>query len=70
MLKELEEKMLEASAAMNFEEAAMYRDLMNSVQAVTQKQKITSDDQQDRDLVAMARGGDEAVVQVFFILWR
>ena len=67
MLKELEEKMLEASAAMNFEEAAMYRDLMNSVQAVTQKQKITSDDQQDRDLVAMARGGDEAVVQVFFI---
>jgi excinuclease ABC subunit C len=67
VLKELEEKMLEASAAMNFEEAAMYRDLMNSVQAVTQKQKITSDDQQDRDLVAMARGGDEAVVQVFFI---
>lgn len=43
----------------------MYRDLMNSVQAVTQKRRLLPDDQQDRDLVAMARGGDEAVVQCF-----
>lgn len=67
ILQELTEKMQQASEQMAFEEAAQYRDLIQSVQQVTQKQKITSDDNEDRDIVAMARGGDEAVVQVFFI---
>lgn len=67
VIRELTEKMEEASAHMEFEEAAGYRDLIQSIQQVTEKQKITSDDNEDRDIVAMARGGDEAVVQVFFI---
>lgn len=67
ILAELTGKMAAASAEMKFEEAAAYRDLVQSVRQVTEKQKITSDDNQDRDIVAMARGGDEAVVQVFFI---
>lgn len=67
VLRELTEKMEQAAADMKFEEAAQYRDLIHSVQTVTERQKITSDDNEDRDIVAMARGGDEAVVQVFFI---
>lgn len=65
-LKELEEKMQRAAAEMNFEEAATYRDLIQSVRQVTERQKITSEDFEDRDIVAMARGKEDAVVQVFF----
>lgn len=67
ILSELTEKMQQAAAEMKFEEAAQYRDLIQSVKQVTERQKITSSDNEDRDIVAMARGGDEAVVQVFFI---
>ena len=67
ILKNLTEKMMSASEKMEFEEAAKYRDLIDSVRKVTERQKITSDDAGDRDILAMARGGDEAVVQVFFI---
>ena len=59
--------MQRAAAEMNFEEAATYRDLIQSVRQVTERQKITSEDFEDRDIVAMARGKEDAVVQVFFI---
>jgi excinuclease ABC subunit C len=65
--KLLEEKMMAAAERMEFEEAANYRDLLNSVNQVAQKQKITSSDLEDRDVVAMAMDKGEAVVQVFFV---
>ena len=67
ILKELEEKMLQASEEMEFEKAAEYRDLLASVKQVAQKQKITSADGEDKDVIALALDGDDAVVQVFFI---
>ena len=63
----LEEKMYKASENMEFEEAAKYRDLVNSVKHIAQKQKITSSQMEDRDIIGMARTHDEAVVQVFFV---
>lgn len=68
VLSMLEEKMGKASENMEFEEAAQYRDLIHSVKHLAQKQKITSTtSQEDKDIIAFARAGDEAVVQVFFI---
>lgn len=67
VLRELQEKMESLAQNMQFEEAAVYRDLLDSVRKVTERQKITSDDNEDRDIIALARDGDEAVVQVFFI---
>lgn len=67
LLGELEAKMLEASEAMDFEKAIEYRELLNSVKQVAQKQKITSYGQEDRDIIAMARDSQDAVVQVFFV---
>lgn len=67
VIRDLTEKMTHAAERMEFEEAASIRDLIQSIRQVTEKQKITSDDNGDRDIVALARGGDEAVVQVFFI---
>lgn len=67
MLRELEQKMTEASEKMEFEEAAGYRDLYNSVKSVAQKQKITDSDGEDKDIIAMALEEHDAVVQVFFV---
>lgn len=67
ILKRLNEQMLEASEKMEYEEAARYRDLIISVKQIAQKQKITADDATDRDVIACACDGTDAVVQVFFI---
>jgi excinuclease ABC subunit C len=67
VLKNLEEKMQAASDAMDFEKAIEYRDLLSSVKQVAQKQKITSSNMEDRDIIAMARDDMDAVVQVFFV---
>ena len=67
MLRELEQKMTDASEKMEFEEAAGYRDLYNSVKSVAQKQKITDSDGEDKDIIAMAGDERDAVVQVFFV---
>ena len=67
VLKELEEKMMAASDSLEFEKAIEYRELLTSVQKVAQKQKITDTAGDDRDIIAMAPEGEDAVVQVFFI---
>ena len=67
VLKMLEEKMQAASEQMEFEEAITYRDLITSVKQVAQKQKITNGDGEDKDVLALAADGTDAVVQVFFI---
>ncbi|SDA60856.1 Excinuclease ABC subunit C [Lachnospiraceae bacterium G11] len=69
IVKDLEAKMNAASEALDFETAATYRDLINSVKAVTQKQKITDHDGDDKDVIAIARDkqDNEAVIQVFFV---
>ena len=65
--RELEEKMQEASDALEFEKAIEYRELVNSVKKVSQKQKITDNSGEDRDILAVASEEEDAVVQVFFI---
>ena len=67
ILKELEGKMQEASENMNFEKAIECRDLIKSIQQIAQKQKITHTDMEDKDVIAMASDGEDAVVQVFFV---
>lgn len=67
ILKELEEKMLDASENLEFEKAIEYRELLASVQKIAQKQKITDTAGDDRDIIPMASEGEDAVVQVFFI---
>ncbi len=67
VLSMLEEKMMLASSEMDFEKAIEYRELLTSVKQVAQKQKITSSSMQDRDIIALARDEEDAVVQVFFV---
>ena len=67
ILKDLEEKMNQASEELEFERAIEYRELLSSVQKIAQKQKITDTAGEDRDILAVALEGEDAVVQVFFI---
>lgn len=67
ILKELRGKMEQAAEAMEFEKAIEYRELLESVGKIAQKQKITSSGMEDRDVIAMAVDKEDAVVQVFFI---
>ena len=65
--KELESRMQAASDALEFEKAIEYRELLKSVQQVEERQKITSQSMDDRDIIAVSREEGDAVVQVFFI---
>ncbi|MFT4004156.1 MAG: excinuclease ABC subunit UvrC, partial [Lacrimispora sp.] len=67
VIKMLEENMQAASEEMDYEKAIEYRDLLNSVKQVAQKQKITDSGMEDRDIIAMAKDEKDAVVQVFFV---
>ncbi len=67
VLEYLQKKMMEASEALEFEEAAQYRDLIESVKKSAVRQKVTDFAGMDRDIIALAKDQSEAVVQVFFI---
>lgn len=65
--KELETLMLQASEELRFEDAMEYRDLMQSIEKIGERQKITGGDGEDKDIIAMAADEEDAVVQVFFV---
>ena len=71
ILKDLQSKMEHASEELNFEEAARYRDLIKSVQQVSQKQKMSEGVGEDRDIIGVAMDHEnfdaDAVIQTFFI---
>ena len=74
VIKMLEEKMNQASEDMEFEKAIEYRDLIRSIHQVSERQKITNEDGEDKDVIALAVddaddtvANADAVVQVFFI---
>ena len=64
---DLKRKMEEAAEALDFEQAAHWRDLLSSVEKVAQKQKMTDSSMEDKDVLALAVDETEAVVQVFFV---
>lgn len=67
VVKSLQEKMQAAAANLNFEEAARMRDRIQAVERVLEKQRIISTEgQDDQDVIAFASGEDETCVMVFF----
>ena len=72
-IDQLTEKMMAASEDMRFEDAAGYRDLINSIKRIGERQKITTYGEEDMDIIAVAMDESEdlreqdAVVQVFFM---
>lgn len=64
-IEELREKMEQAAEALNFELAAKLRDRINSIQRISEKQKVISADNRRHDVFACALAGELACVQVF-----
>jgi len=67
VVKSLQEKMYEAAENLNFEEAARIRDRIQAVERVLEKQRIISTEgQDDQDVIAFASSEDETCVMTFF----
>lgn len=64
--KDLTEKMLQASEAMEYEKAAHYRDSLQSLERLEEKQKATTEGG-DRDVIGLASDETGVCVQVFFV---
>jgi len=68
LIEIIEEKMKKASQELDFESAAKYRDQMNSLKIILEKQKVVSTSSLiDQDVIGMARGVEDVCIQVFFI---
>lgn len=67
-VRELEEKMKQLAADMEFEQAAEVRDLIESIKHIASKQRVDNTTTDDRDVIAMAANErNEGVISVFFI---
>ncbi|MBT5631418.1 MAG: excinuclease ABC subunit UvrC [Nitrospina sp.] len=67
LLKNLKAGMDSASAERRYEEAAIFRDKIQAVQTVLDKQKIVSTSLQDQDVIAYCSEKDQAMAQVLII---
>lgn len=67
LIDELVAEMGRAAASLAFEQAARFRDQIETLRQISAKQYVTSEKDGDADLVAMARAGDDACIQVFYI---
>ncbi len=67
VVRDLKRQMDAASDAMEFERAARLRDQVQSIQRVTERQTVASTRPADEDIFGLARGDNEAVVQVLFV---
>jgi len=65
--KDLVKKMEQAAENLEFEKAAIYRNQLQAVQKVVERQKIISEGMEDEDILGLALGEQEACVQVFFV---
>ncbi|MBQ1414397.1 MAG: excinuclease ABC subunit UvrC [Lachnospiraceae bacterium] len=67
VLETLEKQMTAAAEALEFEEAQRLKEQLFAVRALEEKQRVTETGGEDRDIVAAASEGPDAVVQIFFI---
>jgi excinuclease ABC subunit C len=67
LIADLEKKMNEAAETLNYERAGVYRDRMQAVEQIMQKQRAIVAGGGDRDVLAVASEGEDATVQVMTI---
>ena len=67
LLDSLTEKMMQASEALNFEKAAEYRDRINAVKAITEKQKVVLGAANDMDMILTANSSSGYHIILFFV---
>ncbi|MBR2786518.1 MAG: excinuclease ABC subunit UvrC [Clostridia bacterium] len=67
LIKDLEHEMQAESAKMNFEKAAYIRDKIIAIQRISEKQKVSNINENDIDVIGIARNNFEICIEVFFV---
>lgn len=65
LIKELKQEMNAAAADLRFEFAAEIRDKIDKLETISEKQKIISNDEEDRDVIGVAFEGKDATCTIF-----
>ena len=65
--RELRERMESAADRLDFENAARYRDQLNSIERIADRQKVLTHSRDDQDIVAYARNGNDVYAEVAYI---
>lgn len=64
---ELTKRMYTASDNLEFEKAAGYRDRINNLKMFDEKQKITSTNEENRDVIGVFQDNKDSCVQIFYM---
>ncbi|RMG26514.1 MAG: excinuclease ABC subunit UvrC [Armatimonadetes bacterium] len=67
LLKDLKKRMQEAAERLDFEQAARWRDAVDSIEQVLERQKVVGPKGRDQDVVALVRDDRGTAVQMFFV---
>jgi excinuclease ABC subunit C len=67
VLKRLKEQMAKSADALDYESAARYRDRLQAMQTMTERQKMQALGRLDQDLFGLARSDGQGCVQVFAV---
>src|SRR5919204_9116 len=67
LTRDLRDRMAGAAAALDFENAARYRDKLLAIEKIADRQKVLTHSRDDQDLVAYAREGRDVYVEVAYI---
>jgi excinuclease ABC subunit C len=67
LLHELKDRMEVAANGLDFENAARYRDQLQSIERIADRQKVLTHGRDDQDLIAYARHGAEVFVEVAYV---
>jgi len=67
LVRELHERMEGAADKLDFENAARYRDQLQSIEKIADRQKVLTHSRDDHDLIAYARRGGEVYVEIAYV---
>jgi len=67
LVRELQDRMGSAAGRLDFENAARYRDQLQSIERIADRQKVLTRGRDDQDIVAYARSGSDVFVEVAYI---
>src|SRR5690348_7458460 len=67
LVGELQERMESAADRLDFENAARYRDQLQSIERIADRQKVLTRGRDDQDILAYARSGKDVFVEVAYV---
>jgi excinuclease ABC subunit C len=67
LVHELKDRMESSAGRLDFENAARYRDQLQSIENIADRQKVLTRGRDDEDLIAYARSGEQVFVEVAYV---